>query len=499
METAEGSKTSPYPRRSAVRSGVLTGLSAAVLSGSGAIAGAYLAHKFGRNARTDGFMAAYGVYLVLVLGAQAFRLVVLPDLTRAESDGRLGSELRAYFLAYLALAVPVCAVVVLFRGAFGDLITGKLPPVSAHLAARALVWLVPAAFAQLLASVAASALAARGSYGTAALGFGGGGVVALVLFVALAGRYGLVSLAWSLALGAGLAAAIPLGRLLYEGVLRAPLKADLDVGRRLWRLFHGAVLPLAVQALYLVALRLAAGTGEGNVTSLSYAYLLVAMLVGTTASALSLISSAPLTRRGLDERQAGEYVAHAAWISLALIAAAASVFALVGGRVVELVLGHAYAGGVGRQLGRLVVYLSPWTVATVAVTATFPLIFVMRRGRILLPLAAAAVVVEIVVGLALRSAAGLTGIAFSLAISTFFVVAGLLISISVRTLLAASLALARSTVTAAALAALAFGLPALLLPAPAAAAIGLLLYAALLLALRPRGLREAWAYVRVLH
>jgi hypothetical protein len=478
---------------------VLTGLSAAVLSGSGAIAGAYLAHKFGRNARTDGFMAAYGVYLVLVLGAQAFRLVVLPDLTRAEADGRLGSELRAYFLAYLALAVPVCVVVVVFRGAFGDLITGKLPPVSAHLAARALVWLVPAAFAQLLASVAASALAARGSYATAALGFGGGGVVALVVFVALAGRYGLVSLAWSLALGAGLALVVPLGRLLYDGVLRAPWTADLDAGRRLWRLFHGAVLPLAVQALYLIALRLAAGTGEGNVTSLSYAYLLVAMLVTTTASALSLISSAPLTRRGLDARQAAEYVAHAAWLSLALIAAAASVFALVGGRVVELVLGHAYAGGVGRQLGHLVVYLSPWTVATVAVTATFPLIFVMRRGRILIPLAAAAIGIEIVVGIELRAAAGLTGVAFSLATSTFFVVAGLLLSISARTLLEASLAIARSTLTVAALAALAFGVPAVFVSAPAAAAIGLVLYGALLVAVKPRGLREAWAYVRTLH
>jgi hypothetical protein len=499
VETAEGSKTSPYPRRSAVRSGVLTGLSAAVLSGSGAIAGAYLAHKFGRNSRTDGFMAAYGVYLVLVLGAQAFRLVVLPDLTRAEADGRLGSELRAYFLAFFALAVPVCVVVIVFRGTFGDLITGKLPPVSAHLAARALVWLVPAAFAQLLASVAASALAARGSYATAALGFGGGGVVALVGFVALAGRYGLVSLAWSLALGAGLALAIPLGRLMYEGVLRAPVRADLEVGRRLWRLFHGAVLPLSVQVLYLLALRLAAGTGEGNVTSLSYAYLLVAVLVGTTASALSLISSAPLTRRGLDAHEAAEYVAHAAWISLVLIAAAASVFALVGGRVVELALGHAYAGSVGRQLGHLVVYLCPWTVAMVAVAATFPLIFVMRRGRILIPLALAAIAIEIVVGIALRAAAGLTGIAFSLAISTFFVVAGLLLSISSRALLEASVAIARSTVTAAAFAAVAFGIPAVFLPAPAAAAIGVVLYAGLLFALPPRGLREAVAYVRVLH
>jgi hypothetical protein len=65
-------KSSPWRRRSALRSGLLTGLSYLTLSAAGALAGVYLAHKFGRNAQTDGFMAAYGVYLVLVLGAQAF-------------------------------------------------------------------------------------------------------------------------------------------------------------------------------------------------------------------------------------------------------------------------------------------------------------------------------------------------------------------------------------------------------------------------------------------
>ena len=77
------------------------------LSLAAALAGAFLAHKFGRNLRTDGFMAAYGVYLVLVLGAQAFRLVIVPDLTRAAVDGRLVSEARAYALAFLAFAATM--------------------------------------------------------------------------------------------------------------------------------------------------------------------------------------------------------------------------------------------------------------------------------------------------------------------------------------------------------------------------------------------------------
>ena len=74
-------------RGSAIRSAVATGASILSVSGAAAIAGAYLAHKFGRDARTDGFLAAYSVYLVIVLAAQAFRLVIVPDLTRASAAG----------------------------------------------------------------------------------------------------------------------------------------------------------------------------------------------------------------------------------------------------------------------------------------------------------------------------------------------------------------------------------------------------------------------------
>src|ERR671939_1167440 len=114
MPADEQAKPSPESGRSAVQSGFLTGLSFLTVSGAAAIAGAYLAHKFGRNVRTDGFMAAYGVYLVLVLGAQAFRMVVVPDLTRAEAEGRLREEFRAYVIAFVALAVPVSVLVIVF-------------------------------------------------------------------------------------------------------------------------------------------------------------------------------------------------------------------------------------------------------------------------------------------------------------------------------------------------------------------------------------------------
>src|SRR2546422_10136286 len=135
---------------SALRSGFLTGLAQIVLALAAAGAGALLAQKFGRSAETDGFLAAYGVYLVLVLAAQAFRMVVVPDLTRAAAEGRLGGESRAYAVAFLALAVPVSVLVAALSGPLGDLINRSPPPPSGPTSGPPPSLLRPPAFLHLL-------------------------------------------------------------------------------------------------------------------------------------------------------------------------------------------------------------------------------------------------------------------------------------------------------------------------------------------------------------
>lgn len=500
MPADEHAKGSPARGRSAVRSGILTGLSYVALSGAAALAGAFLAHKFGRNLRTDGFMAAYGVYLVLVLGAQAFRMVVVPDLTRAEEEGRLGPEFRAYCLAFLVVAVPATLITVAFAGFFGELVTGRLPHLSAQVAADALPWLIPAAFLQLLAALAASALAARNSYGAAALGFALGGVAGLVFFVLAADAHGIVSLAWGLTLNGAVAVALPATAFFLRGsrVRRHP-DVPLRMRYRLWQLLYGSAVPLAVQGLYLIALRFAAGTGEGNVTSLSYAYLLAGMFTSATAFSLSLISAAPLTRRGVNAESAAAHVVNSAWVSLALVGAAAGLVALVGGRVVTAFLGSAYSGNVGDELGRLVVYLSPWMVASAAFSITYPLIFVMHRTQLLLPIAVGALFVDVPISIVGRSLWGLTGVTVALGVSTLLLVLALMASLSMRMLALTALGLARLSLLVGAATALAFGGASLVLSAVPAAAAGLALYALLLVALREFGLSQAWQYVRALH
>src|SRR5947207_1688834 len=402
MPAEEQPKRSPERGRSAVQSGTLTGLSFLTVSGAAAVAGAYLAHKFGRDVRTDGFMAAYGVYLVLVLGAQSFRMVVVPDLTRAAGQGLLG------------------------------------------------------------------------------------------------GRHGLVSLAWGLALNSVLAVALPAAVLFARGGRVRRHSVPLELRRRLGRLLLGAAVPLAVQGIYVIGLRFAAGTGTGNVTSLSYAYLLAAMFVSATAFSLSLIAAAPLTRRGVDAESAADHVVHTTWVALAFVGAATGVVALVGGRVVTAALGDAYAGKVGDQLGRLVVYLSPWMVAWAAFSITYPLLFVMHRTRFLIPIAAVGVLLDIPISIAARAWWGLTGVTFAMGISMTLVVLGLMAALSVRTLTLALAGLLRLSVLVGAATALAFGGASLLLDAVPAAAAGLALYAVILLAVRELGLAQAWHHVRAL-
>jgi len=273
----------------------------------------------------------------------------------------------------------------------------------------------------------------------------------------------------------------------------------LRLGHRLWQLGYGSAVPLASQGLYLIALRFAAGTGEGNVTSLSYAYLLAGMFTSATAFSLSLISAAPLTRRGVDAEGAADHVVHSAWVSLALVGAAAGLVSLVGGRVVTALLGHAYSGHVGNELGRLVVYLAPWMVANAAFSITYPLMFVMHRTRLLIPLAVVSLLVDIPISIAGRSLWGLTGVTVALGVSTLLLVLGLMWTLSPRMLTLSVLGLARLSVLVGAATALAFGGASLVFSAVPAAAAGLALYAVILVAMRELGLAQAWHYVRALH
>jgi hypothetical protein len=481
---------SVHPRGRTVRSGLLTGLSTGLVSLSAAGAGVVLSRKFGHGVKTDGFFAAYAVYLALVLVATALRVVVLPGFVRARRDGRLGGEATTWLAA---LALPLVPVLVLCVG-WPDLVARALAgdPAARHAAATLLPWLVPAAVAQIAAGVFASALASLDDYAVAAASFGGGAVAGLVVIVALVG-HGVVAFGWGLAVNAAIAAGGPLAVLAARGVLQRP---DARPLARLRELVEGVSLPFALQGLYLVGYRFANGLGPGKATTLSYAYLIAATLVAVTATSIALVSTVPFARGEPTPPRVARHIGAISWLSLATVAGAAGVFALAGGTVARHVLGSQYGGGTGAELGRLVVYFAPWMVASIAVTVAYPLLFVRGRAKWLPFLAVGALGVHVLVEWGGRAIAGLGGVAGGLAVTTALILGVVLVALGA---LAPTLrALVPAAAVCGVVAAVAFAVPAVVVGPFAAAVAGLVVYALVIGVGRPSGLRQAWAYLHSL-
>jgi hypothetical protein len=476
--------------RGTVHSGLLTGISTAAVSGSAAILGVILSRKFGHGVKTDGFFAAYGVYLALVLVAGSLRVVVLPRFAVARAAGRLPQEFGTWSVGLAAPMAIVVLVAVLWPHALASALTSS--PSARDQAAQLLPWIVPSAVAQIYGGLVASALAAYDDYVSAAVGFAVGSIVGVAATVALV-DHGTVAFGWGLALNGAVSLAIPLVPLLRRGGVGMP---DSSPWRRLVELGEGVALPLALQGLYVIAYRFASGLGTGEATTFSYAYLIAAFLVAVTAGSGALVATVPFAREGDSPVRVARHVAAISWLSLALVVAASGVFALAGEWIVTRVLGSSYGGDTGAELGRLVVYLVPWMVTSVALTVAFPLVFVRGRARWLPLLAVAALGVHVLVEWVASAVFGLAGLAVGLGITTGLVLLVLLQWLGA--LRAAAKGIAVAAVTCGLLGLAAYSLPRLVVGPVAAAALGLVAYLLFLALWRPPGLRQAWAYMRAL-
>ncbi len=482
-------------------SGALTSASMLVVTAAASLVGVVIARELGRTDETDGFFAAYGVFIVLALAAQSIRISVLPTLARASDERRLASELGAFAVAIGAVAIPLVVVAEVAAVPIGGLLTGNGTMTAQDAAAYSLRWMVPAAAAHLFAGIAASGLAALDDYATAAAGYAAGSIAGLVLILARVGEDGISAVAWGITLNGIVALGVPATALAVRAFhARMPAGAVRPTGppvrARIGGFAAAAALPIALQMLYVVCLPFAGRLGTGAVTSFGYAYLAAAGLVTVTAFSLGIATSVPLARLGLDAAAAARHVVSASWVALPLIGAVAGAFAVAGSDVVEAVLGGAYGSSVGEQVGRLVAVLSPWMIASVGVNVAFPLVFVAGRTRALPLIALLALAVQVPIAWALGDWLDLDGLAVALALSTFLVLLCVLALLGALAPAARGLVLASGVVAGLTLAA--FVPPSLVLGSLAAAAVGLVLYAALVGLLRPRGLTASWGYLRAL-
>ena len=80
------SKPTASTGHGSLATGAITALALAVQTGLAAVVGVIIAQKLGRTAETDGFFAAYGVFIVLVLMGTAIRVTMLPSFARRGSS-----------------------------------------------------------------------------------------------------------------------------------------------------------------------------------------------------------------------------------------------------------------------------------------------------------------------------------------------------------------------------------------------------------------------------
>jgi O-antigen/teichoic acid export membrane protein len=482
-------------------SGAVTALAIAVQSGLAAVVGVIIARKLGRSAETDGFFAAYGVFIALGLAATAMRVTVLPRLAQAREGGRLASEAVAYAATVAVIGAPLLIVGIVAARPIADLLTGSGPEQAIDAAAAALPWMILAGLGQFTAALLASTIAALDNYVVSAVSYIVGSVAGLVLILVTIDDGGVEAVARGMALNAAIATLLPAAwlwrRSTRERMPASAARADLSgTGTRLVELGAGAALPFAMQAVYLVSLPIAAREGVGAVTSFGYAYLIAAALVAVTASSLGLVTSVPLTRVGLTPAGVARHVDASSWIALLAVAATAGFFVVAGAELVQAVLGGAYGDDVGSEIAHLIAALAPYMVVSVAYSVTFPLLFVAGLGRRLPLIGLVVLAVHVPLVIAAQRLWGLWGIALALAVSTGLALAWMLYLLhavvpTLRGLVAAVLVVALVFVVA-------FAPAALIDSSVLGALLGLALAAALVAIVRPRGLVGAWRYLREL-
>jgi hypothetical protein len=479
--------------------GAVTGLALAVQTGLAAVVGVIVARELGRNAETDGFFAAYAVYVVVILAASAIRVVTLPALARARAERQLGAEVAAYAVTIGALAVPLLVAGVVAADPLAWALTGAGSEEARSTAADALPWMLLAGVFQLYAGLSASALAALDDYVVAAAGYVLGSAAGLLLVLARIEEDGVEAVSWGMALNGAVSLLVPgVVLALRARSARMPVAAvqpgEFSFRSRLPELGSGIAVALALQAIYLVCVPLAGREGEGALTSFSYAYLIMSAVVAASASSLGLVTAVPLTRAGLDAERAVRHIVSSSWLAIVVVGATAGVFAVAGGEIAETLLGDAYGAEVGSELGRVVVALAPWAVVTVGASVTFPLVFVAGRARRLPALALAAVALQIPLALAGQAALGVNGLALALAVTTSVLLAALLVQLD--GLEGGAVGIARAALVVSVAVTLSFVPASLVLASVGSAILGIMVYVLLVPGMAPFGLGDAWGYFR---
>jgi peptidoglycan biosynthesis protein MviN/MurJ (putative lipid II flippase) len=406
----------PQQRKQA-RAGMLMAAATFAMAAASGIQAALYLHSNGTDARTDGFFVAFALYTVFGVFSQSIRVTSAPLLVNRDNP----LPLREFGATLAFIAAPVALLTIPLAHPLALLLAPGLTDTGRGVTEDALPVLGGAMILQLWAAGGATILAIRDRFSTIAAAYAAGAGAGLIVFLAVSGSTGELSLAYSmLAMGVVTCGLMLLGVRRSESLEPAapprPLRLRVlvaDAGRILGR----TSIYLAFNALYLVTLALTTSYAPGDATVLSYSYLLASYLVAGTAFALGMSRIADMSRevRSNARKAFGDTVPQGFRYSMLICAPALGAFVAAGAPIFGVLFSASIKHGDVRILQEFTAMLSIWMVAALMVNLLLPAMFALGRARftnLLTPALLAVHVAASLLGGALFGAVGVVGAAF---------------------------------------------------------------------------------------
>jgi peptidoglycan biosynthesis protein MviN/MurJ (putative lipid II flippase) len=330
----------------------------------------------GEGPETDGFLAAYSVYLTLILFGSTLRIALVPLLgsTTDEAEFRRSAEDRVRRL--LTTAALGVAVVVVASPLLGRAIVPNAPGDAQTTASVSLAVLAFAAYCQIWAAALSAVAGAVRRFMVSALLYVLSAAVAVAVGATLMAIVGIYGAAIGVLLGAGVLLAGHFTYLHRLGFVALPSLPRLRE-RPSWTLtlsaLAGAAIPFALQISLTISLA-AVSSRTGAVTAYTYAYFLTVVATGVTASSLNLVTMpdliVALEREG--RSAAHDYMQAVTPFAVFLFLPLAAGYTFLGHAVVEAILGDRLGAGTVDlfwDLSRIFLVMGlGWTVFVAATT-----------------------------------------------------------------------------------------------------------------------------------
>lgn len=316
-----------------------TQLIAALLGGVFAL---IIAVILGQGDQTDGFLAAYSAYLVLLLLGTTMRASLVPILGSTTDGERFVTTARARASEILPVAIAIGLVFVALSPILGKLLLHGGSHDAQFAASESIAVLGIAAIGQIWAAVLSAVLAGARRFVASSWFYVGSAITMLGMSAAMMALWGVIGASIGVAIAASVLAgahiiyaarlgftAIPDPRALFRG----------DAWKMLARVMAGSVLTLVAQLNLTIAIGFVSGA-TGVVSAYVYAYLATILATGVTSATIGLVTLPGLIKAlEDDEDTGGTYLKETAAFGAFLFLPVALGFACFGRPVVDTVLG----------------------------------------------------------------------------------------------------------------------------------------------------------------